>query len=177
VRVTQNGFTLDRKHRLNNGAVYAVAGFTPGGDIRLDNGWVVGREFGFLAHAYAVTSHASQGRDVDRVFIAQGAESFPASSREQFYVSVSRGKEQAVVYTDDKAALRRAVLRGEDRLSATELMHRRKPSRLARLRRRVAFLQRRVDQSRVWQSLTVDKSRGMARESLERERGGLGHER
>jgi hypothetical protein len=28
IRITQNGFTADEKHRLNNGAVYQVKGFT-----------------------------------------------------------------------------------------------------------------------------------------------------
>jgi hypothetical protein len=175
VRVTQNGFTLDRQHRLNNGAVYAVAGFTPEGHVRLDNGWVVGKDFGFLHHAYAVTSHASQGRDVQRVFIAQGAESFPASSREQFYVSVSRGKEKAVIYTDDKQALRQAVLHGEDRLSAIELLQRRRGSRLSRLRRHVMYLQRQVAETRVHTSRTVDKARAAARDGPTE--GGPSHER
>jgi ATP-dependent exoDNAse (exonuclease V) alpha subunit len=69
-----------------------------------------------------VTSHASQGRNVKVVLIGQGAESFPASSREQFYVSVSRGKEEARIYTSDKEALREAIAQSEERLTATELV-------------------------------------------------------
>ncbi|HXG11576.1 MAG TPA: ATP-binding domain-containing protein [Gemmataceae bacterium] len=122
LRVTANGQTKDGTHRLNNGMLLTVQGFTPAGDIIVDKGWVIGRDFGHIAYGYAVTSHASQGKTVDRVFIAQSSLSFPASSREQFYVSVSRAKEKAVIFTSDKAALRRAVLHGEDRLSATELL-------------------------------------------------------
>jgi conjugative relaxase-like TrwC/TraI family protein len=121
VRALQNGRTADGRHRINNGAVYEVAGFNREGNIRLANGWTVGRDFGHLAHGYAVTSHASQGKTVDRVFIAQSAASLPATSREQFYVSVSRGREAARIYTDDKAALRDAVGRSDRRISATEL--------------------------------------------------------
>lgn len=121
VRITQNGMTEDG-HRLNNGALYQVKGFTPSGDIRLDNDWNVGRDYGHLAHGYCTTSHASQGKTVDRVFIAQGAESLPAASREQLYVSVSRGRECAMIYTDDHDALRDQVADARQRRSATELI-------------------------------------------------------
>ena len=36
------------------------------------------------------------------VLIAQGADSVGAASREQLYVSVSRGKESVRIYTDDR---------------------------------------------------------------------------
>jgi hypothetical protein len=55
------------------------------------------------------------------MLIAQGAESFTASSREQFYVSVSRGREMALVFTDDKEGLRRAVSREFPKRTATEV--------------------------------------------------------
>ncbi|MGD0137394.1 MAG: MobF family relaxase [Tepidisphaeraceae bacterium] len=122
VRITQNGKTADGKHRLNNGSQYVVDGFTRQGDIVLNNGWTVGKDFGHLDYGYVVTSHASQGKTVDRVFIGQSSESFPASSREQFYVSVSRARQQATVYTDDKESLLDAVSRSDERLSATELV-------------------------------------------------------
>lgn len=128
IRITQNGYTLPSdpknpksKHRLNNGALYSVAGFTKGGDIRLGNGWVVPKDYANLDYGYCSTSHASQGKTVDRVFIAQSAESFPASSAEQFYVSLSRGRESARIFTDDKTALKAAVAESGMRLSAIEL--------------------------------------------------------
>jgi conjugative relaxase-like TrwC/TraI family protein len=121
IRITQNGTTADKKHDLNNGMLYQIRGFTDRGDIVLVNGWTVARDFGHLDYGYAVTSHASQGRTVDRVFIAQSSVSFPASSREQFYVSASRAREQVVVYTDDKAALLEAVSSSDPRVSAMEL--------------------------------------------------------
>jgi len=136
LRVTQNGKTADGKHRLNNGAQYKVEGFTRQGDILLDNGWTIGKNFGHLDYGYVVTSHASQGKTVDRVFIGQSSESFPASSREQFYVSVSRARQQATIYTDDKESLLDAVSRSDDRMTATEFV-----SDHAR-RARVAHLQR-----------------------------------
>jgi ATP-dependent exoDNAse (exonuclease V) alpha subunit len=108
LRVTANGKTKDGKHRLNNGAILTVQGFTSAGDVVVDKGWVIAKEFGHLAHGYFVTSHASQGKSVDRVLVAQSSLSLPASSPEQFYVSASRGK-SITIYTDDKKALLDAI--------------------------------------------------------------------
>lgn len=122
IRITRNGETADERYRLNNGALYTVQGFTVDGDIRLANGWTIAPDFGHLTHGYVVTSHASQGKTVDRVLIGQSSNSFPASSREQFYVSASRGRERVTVYTDDKGALLEAVSRSDERLTATEFL-------------------------------------------------------
>lgn len=122
IRITHNGTTADGEHRLDNGAIYTVKGFEKGGNLRLANGWIIGREFGHFTHGYAVTSYASQGRTVDHVFIAEGEESLPAASNPQFYVSVSRARRSATIYTHDKAALREAIDRSDDRLTATEFV-------------------------------------------------------
>ena len=122
LRVTQNGKTLDGQHRLDNGALYTIGRFDRDGNIVLENGWTVSKDFGHFTHGYCVTSHASQGRTVDRVLIGQSSDSFKASSREQFYVSCSRGRKEATVYTDDRAALLDAVRRSDDRITATELV-------------------------------------------------------
>jgi conjugative relaxase-like TrwC/TraI family protein len=121
IRVTKNGKTLEGT-RLNNGSVAEVKGFTRDGDIVLKSGGTIAKDWGHWSYGYCVTSHASQGRSVDRVFVGQSSESFPASSQEQFYVSASRGKERVTVYTDDKHALLDAVCRTDERLTATELL-------------------------------------------------------
>lgn len=79
------------------------------------------KNFGHLAHGYVSTSHSSQGKTVDRVFIAQSEMSSPAASKQQFYVSLSRGREQAKIYTDDKVALQRAVMKDGKRMTASEI--------------------------------------------------------
>jgi ATP-dependent exoDNAse (exonuclease V) alpha subunit len=122
VRITHNGTTADGRHALNNGTLYKVKKFDDAGNIVLANGWTVEKEFGHLAHGYVVTSHASQGRTVDVTLIGQAAESFPASSKEQFYVSASRARKQVIVYTSDKEALRDAIEQSDERLTATELV-------------------------------------------------------
>jgi conjugative relaxase-like TrwC/TraI family protein len=121
IRITQNGTTADGKHQLHNGTIYRVKGLTDDGSIVLANGWRVPKDFGHLAYGTVLTSHASQGKTVDRVFIGQSAESHAASSREQFYVSCSRGREAATIYCDDKRTLREAVSHSDERLTATEL--------------------------------------------------------
>jgi ATP-dependent exoDNAse (exonuclease V) alpha subunit len=123
VRITHNGTTADGLHRLDNGSLHRIRGFDKKGNIVLENNWLVGKNFGHLAHGYVVTSHASQGRTVDRVFIGQASESLPASSREQFYVSVSRARKGVVIYTNDKQALCEAVSQSDERVSATELVN------------------------------------------------------
>ncbi len=122
LRITRNGKTPDGKHQLNNGDLVTIDRFDTEGNLVTDKGWTISRDYGFLAYGYAVTSMASQGMDVNRVFIGQSADSFPASSREQFYVSVSRGQRQATIYTDSKPDLLEAVCRSDERLSATELV-------------------------------------------------------
>jgi conjugative relaxase-like TrwC/TraI family protein len=122
IRITQNGFAADGKHRLNNGAVYQVQGFSKNGDLKLSNGWVIGKDYGNLAHGYCQTSHVAQSKTVDRVFVAQSMKSFGASSAEQFYVSISRARESVTVYTDDKARLAKMIQTSGARMSAHELL-------------------------------------------------------
>jgi len=122
VRITRNGMSADG-HRLNNGALYGVAGFDDAGNIKLDNGWTIDKGWGFIDQGHVVTSHASQGKTLKhKVLVVQSAESYPASSPEQFYVSVSRARQQAVIYTDSKQELLEAVSKSDERLSATELL-------------------------------------------------------
>ena len=105
VRITHNGRTADDKHRLDNGMVFRVKEFDQDGNIVLQNGWTLDKNWGHLDYGYVVTSHKAQARTIDHhVLIGQSARSFAASSREAvfFYVSVSRSKEKVTIYTDDK---------------------------------------------------------------------------
>lgn len=172
VRITQNGFTADGKHKLNNGSLHSVAGFTSGGDLVLASGWTIARDFGHLAHGYCTTSHASQGKTVDLVFIAQGSESFPATSREQFYVSASRGREGVRLYTDDAEALRQRIRESGRRGSATELLEGAGKSASVEARLRTASLRTRrlADYARLKARhiAGIMGERGMRVEALER---------
>ena len=165
VRVTRNGKSTTRSHRLENGTVHTVAGFTECGDIRLQSGAVVSKSYAHLAYGYCTTSHAAQGKTVDRVFIAQASESFPATSREQFYVSASRARESLTVYTDDKAGLRRAIQRSDPRVTATELLQpsANHPAWVAWVKRRVRSVPSLVSRGDVRTGQERPRDHGMAR--------------
>ena len=120
VRVTAGGKTKDGK-KLSNGSLFTVQGFNRRGDIIVDRGLVIDRDFGHLTHGYVVTSHASQGATVDKVFIGMASESVPATNKRTAYVAVTRGKEQAQIFTDDRTELLKAMSRPDDPMSATQL--------------------------------------------------------
>ena len=121
VRITAGGKTKNGQHRLTNGAILTVEGFTRRGDLIVDHGWVIDRDFGHLTHGYVTTSHASQGDTVDKVFVAISSESLPATNQRTAYVALTRGKEQAVIFTDDREELLKAVSKPDEPLSATQL--------------------------------------------------------
>ena len=63
LRITTNGRTKDGKHKLANGDLLTLRGFTKQGDLVVDHDWVIAKEFGHLTHGYCVTSHACAGAD------------------------------------------------------------------------------------------------------------------
>jgi conjugative relaxase-like TrwC/TraI family protein len=169
IRITANGKTKD-DHKLNNGAIYKVKGFDKDGDIILANGWTVGADYGHLTHGYVSTSHAAQGKTVDRVLIAMGSESLPAINADQFYVSVSRGRERATIYSDmAPAELKEAIQRTDPRKSATELMTPVTPKRRNRVRNILKMARERLKRLR---ENVVDVTRGMTKQK-EREYAGI----
>ncbi|MBX9623997.1 MAG: relaxase domain-containing protein [Gemmataceae bacterium] len=139
IRVTSGGKTKDGKHRLSNGSLFTVEGFTAKGDIRVNDGWVIDKDFGHLTHGYVTTSHASQGATVHKVFVAASAESLKATDQRTAYVAVTRGKEQAVIFTDDREELLKAATRSDTSLSATELVDSKHAQPTALPKRRRAF--------------------------------------
>ncbi len=127
IRITKNGEAKvegqAKGTRLYNGDVFTVEGFTKEGDIRLENGKLLPKDWGHLTLGYVDTSYSSQGKTVDRVFVATGNESLPATNQQQWYVSASRGREQARLYVDSKKRVREAIAQTGERLSAVELTH------------------------------------------------------
>jgi hypothetical protein len=107
--------------RVNNGDLFTIRGFTKAGHLKLNTGKTLDRNYGHLKHGYVTTSHSSQGKTVDQVFIAQSSQSLPASGKQQFYVSISRGRKRCRIYTDDKQALEQAVMRDGQRMTAREV--------------------------------------------------------
>lgn len=121
IRLTAGGMTKDGKHRLSNGSLFTLEGFTAKGDLLVNEGWVIDRDFGHLTHGYVTTSHASQGTTVHKVFVGVSGESMKATDQRTAYVALTRGKEQAVIFTDDSEELLNVASRKDTTLSATEL--------------------------------------------------------
>lgn len=73
-----------------------------GRDVQLDP-----REHPHLDHGYAVTSHSSQGQTAERVLIHVDTELAAKDllNSRMAYVAVSRGAEDAQVYTNDRQKL------------------------------------------------------------------------
>jgi len=111
-----------KSQRLFNGQLMTVQRLNPDGSIALKDGRTLPAEFRTFTHGYCVTSHGSQGRTVDHVFVAVDSHTLQAAHLNQFHVSCSRGREQVRVYTDSQEFLSEAVQRRADRLSATELV-------------------------------------------------------
>jgi conjugative relaxase-like TrwC/TraI family protein len=107
--------------RFVNGELVEVKAIQ-GDSVLLADGRVIPAEYRTFTHGYAVTSHAAQGKTVDEVLLVASSRSLPAINQEQFYVSISRGRERCQVFTDDAEMLRSHVTRSSARLAAVEAM-------------------------------------------------------
>lgn len=129
IRITQNGYSTEKK-RLNNGTILSVKGFDKNGNLIASSGkneLTITKDFGNLTHGYYTTSPASQGKSVNKVIVMQGSMSGKAASKEQFYVSASRGKFSISVHTDDKESLLSSIKRSTKRMTATEIANEQAP--------------------------------------------------
>jgi hypothetical protein len=118
LRFTAGGMTLDG-HQIRNGSSYRIAGFTPAG-IRLDNGWLVSKDFGHFKHGIE-TSFGTQSKTVKYAIVDESSPNFGAVNEQQKYVSMSRAQYKVSSYTDDKEALRQAIQRSSLKLAAHDL--------------------------------------------------------
>ena len=107
-------------HRFVNGERVQVREIH-NGRIALADGRTLPAEFNTFTHGYAVTSHSSQSKTVDDVLLVASSRSFAAVNQQQFYVSISRGRERCHVFTDDAELLARRVTDSHERKAAVEL--------------------------------------------------------
>lgn len=121
IRFTGTVKTVGGEHTLKNGATKSVVGFDARGNIRLDNGWIIPADAGLFRHAVVETSFGSQGQTHDRVILGMGSHSAGAMNQEQAYVSLTRGRRSASIYTDELATMREAVARSSQKLAALDL--------------------------------------------------------
>src|SRR5208337_488429 len=92
-------------------------------EIRMDTGREVRfniREHPHLDHGYALTSHSSQGQTADRVLIHVDTDKGELLVNSRFaYVSISSGKYDAEIYTNDKSELGHDLSRDVSKRTAT----------------------------------------------------------
>ena len=116
--------TPDRALKIANGEFAAIRAIDDKQvRLRMDDGREISSATPRLRHidyGYASTSHSSQGATVDRVIVnVDTTRSVKLVNQRQFYVSISRARHDARIYTDDAPALARAV--GREQLSQPRL--------------------------------------------------------
>lgn len=103
--------------------------------LKLDRGRTLKARLPEIRHidyGYASTSHAAQGATVDRVIVnIDTTRGVQLVNRRQFYVSLSRARHDARIYTNDNDALRRAAARDLQKAIALDAL-RRRPHRQAK---------------------------------------------
>jgi ATP-dependent exoDNAse (exonuclease V) alpha subunit len=120
LRITEN--YQDGDHRLNNGKLVTVRGFTPSGEIDIGDLKRIPRDFGHLAHGYVSTADAAQSKTVDTVFASISNDSMGGADMRRVYVTISRAREEVRIFTDDKEALQATARRDTPRRFATEVV-------------------------------------------------------
>ncbi|MFN7476102.1 MAG: MobF family relaxase [Burkholderiales bacterium] len=129
VRITAN----DRNRGLINGDAARITdidtpsgtvtlGFTDGRSVRLDRNAPLTIDYG-----YCTTVHSAQGQTCERVMIEADSHSL-TSGKNTFYVAISRAREKAMIYTDDREMLPLAMGRDMAKESALDLRRNHSPS-------------------------------------------------
>lgn len=125
IQFTQNTVSTNSQRRISNGTQARIVGINQRtGRIHLaslkgHDRYEISADNGFFRHGYCITSHAAQGKTVDRVIMSQGTESLPAISPEQLYVSASRGRCSVGVYANSITDLEQRVISEYTQLSIT----------------------------------------------------------
>lgn len=120
IRITKNGEFIDGT-RIRNGSFHSIIGFTKEKDLILENKRVLSKNYGNIEYGYTTTSYSSQGLTVDKVIIAQSETSLPATTKEQAYVSYSRGRKEISIYTDNKQKLIETLKKDKQQYHAIEI--------------------------------------------------------
>ncbi|MFY0601666.1 MAG: relaxase domain-containing protein [Cyclobacteriaceae bacterium] len=119
IRLTQNTKAL-QGNKLSNGSTHRIEAIHKN-NIKLDNGKTVPKDFYHWKPGYAETSHSSQGKTTDDVFISMSDLSMAAVNEQTLYVSASRGRHSVSIYTSSKEDLKKAVARSATRVTAREV--------------------------------------------------------
>jgi hypothetical protein len=119
--------TPDKARNIANGEFATITEIDPGhAKLHFDNNRELELPLAKLRHVdhgYAVTSHSSQGATVDRVIAnVDSMRSAKLVNQPQVYVSISRARHDAQVFTNDLQTLERAVGRRPSKKVAMEVV-------------------------------------------------------
>jgi conjugative relaxase-like TrwC/TraI family protein len=148
--------------RLNNGELVTVVRIEPDARLVVEDGKggrkTLSPEQRLFTRGYAVTSYASQGKTVDTVLLADAANR-AATNQKQWYVSISRGRRRALIFTPDRAGLRANLHNPGDRELALSL----KLRNSAKLQRQAVEAAQRERSHRVFASQAASVAAGLRR--------------
>jgi conjugative relaxase-like TrwC/TraI family protein len=113
---------MERKRTLTRDSLHRVTRVTRRGDLQLDNGLTIPKDFGHFDHGYCVRPEQAKNTIVDRVLLHVPKFSFNANYTAQFCMSVARGKRSAAVYTTSIQGLKEAVTIEHNRVKALDLV-------------------------------------------------------
>ena len=145
--IIKANYATSPTNRIPNGTIATIEAINEDGTIALKNGKVLGENFRQFDHAYAITSQASQGKTAEKVILSARSKSGMALSKNQFYVSCSRGRDSVSIHTDDKAQLLKAVTKSSARRLVIEELVRDRIVMKASLKMNV-MLERAIEKSR-----------------------------
>ncbi len=140
-------YSSSPQNRIPNGGIRKIERIDPDGTIHLERNQKLDPQFRHFTHGYAVTSQASQGKDATHVIVSIDLKTKGALSKNQFYVSSSRGRKSISLYAENKEALIPAISRSSARKLALEKLVREGILKDKLLRLRVQY-QRSVEMGR-----------------------------
>jgi ATP-dependent exoDNAse (exonuclease V) alpha subunit len=112
--------------KLINGEIVQVKEHRPDGSLALNDDRTIPATFKQFAYGYANTSHAAQGKTVDRGILIMGERAIQAGNLRQGYVSNSRFEHSQAIYTTNLPAAKEAMATEKERKLALDLVGRRK---------------------------------------------------
>lgn len=115
----------ERQTKIANGTMLEVGKITPEAiTLATDKGKAVKLDIErphAIDYGYAVTSHSSQGKTIDRVLIhAETTESKQILNERMAYVAVSRARNEALIFTDDAQKLAGKMARQIEKSEITQ---------------------------------------------------------
>lgn len=119
IRFLAGGFTRDRKHRIEAGQVYELKRVTTGGHLKLQNGWVVDKNYQWLEYGYTSTAGGLHGQQPDLLLASGVGEPLISKQKLQSLLGSAR---DVVYFTPDVKQLEREARRTIAQPLATELI-------------------------------------------------------